>query len=116
MKDINSYIVEKLKINKDIKVEEIKEKPLSKDYVFVVAYGQEYDNLADVYSDSIVSSNVGDPDGFILPKLTGESFANNNSEDITVYRIPMKYKYLEDFTDAYETGECSYTDNLLKEI
>lgn len=112
MRNITTYITEKLKINKNIKVEEIYEKPLSKDYVFIVAYNQAYNDLSDVYSDSLVSTESGDHDGFIVPRLTGESFIEHN--DTTVYRIPNKYKYLEDFEEAYQNGECSIED--LKEI
>ncbi len=53
MKDLNNYILEKLKINKNSKVKELTDEEFldadPKDYLLVVPYGYGFQDLADKY-------------------------------------------------------------------
>jgi hypothetical protein len=110
MKQINNYILEKLHLNKNLKVDNRDTENL----VFVVAYGNVYDQLLSDFADVKVVSKAGDPDGFIIPiDDAKEIYKQYYKQNIIIYKLPEEYEII-DFRDAYKEGEITLED--LKKI
>ena len=62
MNNLREYIIEKLHINKNSKIQGYLE-----NLVFVVAYNEAYDALIKDYADAKIESKSAEPDGFIIP-------------------------------------------------
>jgi len=106
MKQINNYILEKLHLNKNLKVNDID----IENFVFVVAYGNVYDELLSDFADVKVVSNYGDPDGFIIPiDDAKEIYKKHYKQNIIIYKLPEEYEII-DFRDAYHNGEITLED------
>ena len=104
MNNLREYIIEKLHINKDSKIQGYLE-----NLVFVVAYNEAYDALIKDYADAKIESKSAESDGFIIPLEY-----NNPSKkkwNIIVYKIPDGWSTITDFIDAYENGEI-FSDDL----
>ena len=106
MNNLREYIIEKLHINKNSKIQ-----GYSENLVFVVEYNEAYDALIKDYADAKIESKSAEPDGFIIPLEDIKSYCkkyNNPSKkkwNIIVYKIPDGWSTLTDFIDAYENGE-----------
>ena len=106
MNNLREYIIEKLKIDKDSKIQ-----GTSDNFVFVFAYNEAYDALIKDYADAKTDSKGSEPDGFIIPLEDIKSYCkkyNNPSKkewNIIVYRIPDGWSTITDFIDAYEEGK-----------
>lgn len=106
MNNLREYIIEKLHINKDSKIQ-----GYSENFVFVVAYNEAYDALIKDYADAKIESKSAEPDGFIIPLEDIKSYYkkyNNPSKkkwNIIVYKIPDDCSTITDFIDAYKNGE-----------
>lgn len=106
MNNLREYIIEKLHINKDSKIQ-----GYSDNLVFVVAYNEAYDALIKDYVDAKIESKSVEPDGFIIPLEDIKSYwkkYNNPSKkegNLIVYKIPDDWSTITDFIDAYENGE-----------
>ena len=121
MNNLREYIIEKLKINKDSKIQ-----GPSENFVFVVAYNEAYGALIKDYADAKIESKSGEPDGFIIPLEDIKYYCKKYNKpskkewNIIVYKIPDDWSIMADFIDAYKEGEilCSeleiIEDNELK--
>ena len=101
MKQLNQYISEKLKINKDSHIDP-NEQP--NNFLFVIAFNDTYDELHDNFEDAMVVSNSSEATGFILTKKVAIEFFDTRPEgekDAYLYIIPKEYKTLADFEDAW---------------
>ena len=112
MNNLREYIIEKLHINKNSKIQGYLE-----NLVFVVAYNEAYDALIKDYADAKIESKSAESDGFIIPLEDIKSYCkkyNNPSKkkwNIIVYKIPDGWSTITDFIDAYENGEI-FSDDL----
>lgn len=110
MNNLREYIIEKLKINKDSKIQ-----GPSENFVFVVAYNEAYGALIKDYADAKIESKSGEPDGFIIPLEDIKSYCkkynkpSKKERNIIVYIIPDST--ISDFINAYEKGEI-FSDRL----
>lgn len=106
MNNLREYIIEKLKINKDSKIQ-----GPSENFVFVVAFNEAYGALIKDYADVRIESRSGEPDGFIIPLEDIKSYCKKYNKpskkewNIIVYRIPDNWSIIADFIDAYKNGE-----------
>lgn len=107
MINLNSYIIEKLHLDKNIKVDE-REK--SEDYVFAIPYNEVYDKFIEMYSDALVQaqSGSGGANGFLIPLSDMKDL--KDTKDCTFYSFSNLYEYMEDFVEAWENGECFEED------
>ena len=112
MNNLREYIIEKLHINKDSKIQGYPE-----NLVFVVAYNEAYDALIKDYADAKIESKSGEPDGFIIPlediKFYYKKYNKSLKKEgnLIVYKIPDDWSTITDFIDAYENGEI-FDDDL----
>lgn len=108
MNNLKEYIIEKLKINKDSKIQGTLE-----NFVFVIADNEAYDALIKDYAYARIKIGRDGPDGFIIPFEDIKSYCkkyNNPSKyewNIIVYRIPDNYSTITNFIDTYEKGKIS---------
>ena len=112
MKTINLYILEKLKINKNSQINKLTDDELldvdPKDYLFVVPYGDGFQDLADKYGETYIVSKYDETAGWILPKeeADNEEFVR----DYDVFIIPDKYDTIIQFMRDYEGGHIKLED------
>lgn len=112
MKTINLYILEKLKINKNSKIKELTDDEFldadPKDYLFVVAYGDGFQDLADKYGETYIVSGFDETAGWILPKAEADN--DEFQRDYDVFKIPIKYDTIVQFMRDYEGGHITVDD------
>lgn len=112
MKNLNHYILEKLKLNKNSQAEKLTDEEFldadTKDYLFVVPYGDGFQDLADKYGETYIVSGYDETAGWILPK----SEADNDKfiRDYDVFNIPDKYDTIVQFMRDYEGGKITVED------
>ena len=97
MKDLNKFISEKLKINKDIKNKYFS----NNEWCIVVPFSETYDKFFDEYSDYEIMSDAG-PNIFVITIDIAEKY--KNSKDIDFMKIPDKYESFDEVKDDYEEG------------
>ena len=111
MKDLNSYILEKLKINKNSQVKKLTDDEFldanPKDYLFVVPTGDGFDDLAKEYGETYILSK-DETAGWILPRAEANNDKFINSYD--VYIIPSEYDTIVQFMRDYEGGNITVDD------
>ncbi len=112
MKDLNNYILEKLKINKNSQVKKLTDEEFldadPKDYLFVVPYGDGFQDLADKYGETYVVSGYDETAGWILPKVEADN--DEFRRDYDVFKIPVKYDTIVQFMRDYEGRHIKVDD------
>ncbi len=112
MKNLNLYIIEKLKLNKNSKSTELTDDEFLDadpgDYLFVVPYGDGFDDLAAEYGETYIVSTHDDTAGWILPRVEAETDEFIKKYD--VFRIPTKYDTIIQFMRDYENGNITVED------
>lgn len=112
MKNLNQYILEKLKLNKNSQAEKLTDKEFldadTKDYLFVVPYGDRFQDLADEYGETYIVSGYDETAGWILPKAEVDN--DKFIHDYDVFNIPTKYDTIVQFMRDYEGGEIKIED------
>lgn len=103
MKNINHYIFEKLKIDKDIKVNK------KHDMYYVIPRSDIYKECIKKYELSFVNTNNYGWSGFILWDKVIKSllkkykeYLDKYPENFTIYEIPDKYNNTEEFKNDIE--------------
>lgn len=112
MKQLNNYIVEKLKLNKNSKSQELTDDEFldadPRDYLFVVPYGDGFDDLTAEYGETYIVSGHDDTAGWILSREEAETEEFIKKYD--VFRIPAKYDTIIQFMRDYEGGDIKIED------
>ena len=80
-----------------------------KDYLFVVPYGDGFQDLADEYGETYIVSGYDETAGWILPKTEADN--DKFIHDYDVFSIPTKYDTIVQFMRDYEGGHIK-VDNL----
>lgn len=100
MKSLNIFILERLKINKDIKVRE---------FCIIIPYNNDYNRLIKQYKENFVFSQHND-NCFILDLDTAKELSNKFDCTFTkIYKIPNNIS-IEDFKEDYEDGTITIED------
>ena len=110
MKDINQFIIERLKINKDSKIKK-------DDTWYFVAPGLSPDDkrfveLKKMYSDSYIDGGVCHQDGFLFNKEEFEYFKSNIKRsvynELWIWIVPKDK--LENFAKNWHDGVINHDD------
>lgn len=103
MKQLKEFISEKLHISQYKKQQEITDDNY---FIFVVVYGDLYDEFISDYSDSMIQSSSY-RDGFIVNVDEVESYIN--LPELYAYEIPKKYS-IDEFEKAYKNDKINPED------
>ena len=104
MNNLSEYIIEKLRIDKNINVEEA----FDKRFLFVIVFDEAYKSLKKDFIDVLITCD-SEPNGFILPiDYVKDNYSNWDKCEI--YRIPSSYDSLEEFEDDYKNGTITPED------
>ena len=74
------------------------------DYCAVIAYNQYYELLSEEWKDALIRGK-NSPNAFIMKRKDAKQYAK--LEFVEIYAIPDEYMCIDDFCEAYETGEIS---------
>ena len=112
MKNLNNYIIEKLKLNKNSQDEKLDDDEFLDadpgDYLFIVPYGDGFQDLANEYGETYIVSGYDETAGWILPKVEADN--DKFIRDYDVFNIPDKYDTIVQFMRDYESGKIKVED------
>lgn len=104
MKSISNFIIEKLKINKNTKNDNID------DYCIVQPFNELYDEFLYKFKKNYVhGGSDGSPDMFLVNKRDIKKYEDDSN--LYAYEIPSHYNNLEDVKQEYLDG-LIHTDDL----
>lgn len=110
MKNLNLYIIEKLKINKDTESEQYKD-IFSKDFIVLIAWNKMFRSTLDEFQDYSVVNNDSEDVIFVLKPDQCKEYIYGDNEDIEIRFIPDKYKnYVGKFEEDFMRGEITIED------
>jgi len=108
MIQLNNYILEKLKLDKNIKTKEFDEK-----FLFIIPFGDAYDFFKKDFIDALITSD-NESNGFIIPidyiKDNYKKWIDTYNYSYELYRIPSSYQDIEQFEDDYKDGTITPED------
>lgn len=110
MKNLKDIILEKLIINKNIKINSYED---IKDFRVIIAFNKHFNKLKRKYKDSMVAPPIGNPICFILHKDDIQAYKdklNYIDGDLRTYLIPEKYKTIEEFKEDWIYNDISKED------
>ena len=110
MKNLNNYIFEKLKINKNTKTD-------NHDMFYVIFLGDMFDKCRKTYELSMIKSNNQGTLGFILWKVEIRNLLiqhykllENYPKYLNIYEIPNRYNDWEEFKKDIESFKLKIED------
>ena len=110
MKNLNLYIIEKLKINKDTESEQYKD-IFSKDFIVLIAWNKMFRSTLDEFQDYSVVNNDSEDVIFVLKPDQCKEYIYGDNEDIEIRFIPDKYKNdVGKFEEDFMRGEITIED------
>lgn len=110
MKNLNLYIIEKLKINKDTESELYKD-IFSKDFIALIAWNDSWREILDEFGD-YACENIDSADVvFVLKPEQCKEYIYSDNKDIEIRFIPDKYKNdVGKFEEDFMRGEITIED------
>ena len=110
MKNLTSYISERLKINKDSESEQYKD-IFNKDFIVLIAWNEIYRDVLDEFSEYALENNDSADVIFVLKPDQCKEYIYGDNEDIEIRFIPDKYKNdVGKFEEDFMRGEITIED------
>lgn len=116
MKNLNLYIAEKLKLNRDSGYNMYKE-IFSKDFIVLIAWNEIHWDILDKFGDYAYENIDSDDVIFVLKPDQCEEYIDSDNEDIEIRFIPDKYKNdIGKFEEDFMNGKITIEDLEIAEI
>lgn len=108
MRNLNNFITERLKLNKNTK---INNSNFNKENCILIPFSTDYQELIDQYDNYRICPEQGFVI-FIIPIEAVKNYKYSRGRD--VYKIPDKYNHFDEIKDDYMNGKLKIDNNLEK--